>query len=221
MAFFQPTRARALSSRSESGFTLVEVALSIGIVAFAFVALLALLPAGNTAFRKSIDISVCGQIAQRVINDAQQAGFDAMVDTENADASDVDDEDYTFRYPDRKNPKGVLRYFDDQGREIIPTSEGNPTSVERQRIIYQVHTRIQPRAKVPRVRADRGTDVPSPEPMAQITVQVALNPGGAVDIPFSSAANPGKDPKRNLWDPTPAQAGIQIFTYAALVGRNE
>src|SRR4051812_37258891 len=59
MAFSQPSDL----SRQRSGFTLVEVTMAIGIVAFAFLALLALLPAGNVAFRRAIDLAVCGQIA--------------------------------------------------------------------------------------------------------------------------------------------------------------
>jgi hypothetical protein len=43
-----------------------------------------------------------------------------------------------------------------------------------------------------------------------------------VDLPFSSAnASDANDSTRNLWKPTDKQAGIEIITYSALVGRNE
>src|SRR4051812_25122874 len=45
----------AIPSRSRAGFSLVEVALAIGIVAFAFVALLGLIPTGLNTFRQAID----------------------------------------------------------------------------------------------------------------------------------------------------------------------
>ena len=45
----------ASPSRSRAGFSLVEVALAIGIVAFAFVALLGLIPTGLNTFRQAID----------------------------------------------------------------------------------------------------------------------------------------------------------------------
>jgi uncharacterized protein (TIGR02598 family) len=49
-------------SQSESrhrslGFSLIEVAISLGIVAFAFVALLGVMPSGLSSFRTAIDSS--------------------------------------------------------------------------------------------------------------------------------------------------------------------
>src|ERR1700742_1236811 len=61
------------------GFSLVEVVLALGIVAFAFVAILGLIPAGMSTFRQAINISVCSQIGQRVIGDAFQADYDTLL----------------------------------------------------------------------------------------------------------------------------------------------
>ena len=47
----------ALKLRSAQGFSLVEVALALGIVAFAFVSLFGLLPTGLGVFRSAIDTS--------------------------------------------------------------------------------------------------------------------------------------------------------------------
>ena len=44
-------------NRNHSGFSLVEVALAIGIIAFAFVSLFALMPTGLNTFRAAIDTS--------------------------------------------------------------------------------------------------------------------------------------------------------------------
>src|SRR5687767_4065395 len=66
------------------GFSLVEVVLAIGVVSFAFVAILGLVPAGMSQFRQAIDTAVCAQIAQRVIGDAQQTDFDLLIDWDKA-----------------------------------------------------------------------------------------------------------------------------------------
>lgn len=221
MAPSQPLSSRARSA-SSSGFTLVEVALAIGIVAFAFVTLLALVPAGSTAFRRAIDISTCGQIAQRVINDAQMADFEALVDAQELSGSEGPG--FTFRAP--RVTKSALRYFDDQGREIIPQSGDVPSKEQRIHVVYEVNTRIMPKAPIPvDKRMPQQTFVDpkhrARQPLAQVTVQIAHNPNG-IAIPFSSAdASDENEPMRNLWKPTPAQAGIEIITYSALVGRNE
>jgi uncharacterized protein (TIGR02598 family) len=211
---------------ADAGFTLVEVALAIGIVAFAFVALLALLPAGNTAFRRAIDVAVCGQISQRIINEAQQSDFRALIDikdstgrTRQQQAPDADG--FTFRAPKRSEP--AYRYFDDQGREVILRSGTTPTPEEKARIVYQVNTRIMTRAPVPRAPLPPGVNASiykTEQPLALVTVQVAQNPN-LIDIPLSTAPAAGEDPTRNLWVPTAKQSGIAIYTYAALVGRNE
>ena len=78
-----------------AAFTLVEVVLAIGIIAFAFVGLLALMPVGLTNFRHAIDISVGSQIIQRLVDEAQQTDYTTLVSTPVA-----------------------RRYFDDQGNEV-------------------------------------------------------------------------------------------------------
>ncbi|MDB6149060.1 MAG: hypothetical protein JWQ44_508, partial [Chthoniobacter sp.] len=50
-----PAFAASANPRSDGAFSLVEVTLALGIVAFAFVALFGLLPVGMTVFRQSID----------------------------------------------------------------------------------------------------------------------------------------------------------------------
>jgi uncharacterized protein (TIGR02598 family) len=50
-----PAFATSANPRSNGAFSLVEVTLALGIVAFAFVALFGLLPVGMTVFRQSID----------------------------------------------------------------------------------------------------------------------------------------------------------------------
>lgn len=73
----------------------MEVALAIGVIAFAFIAVFALLPVGLNTFRQSIDNSIGSQIVQRLFNEAQQTDFPVLIATPPA-----------------------RRYFDDQGNEL-------------------------------------------------------------------------------------------------------
>ena len=76
------------------GFSLIEMILAIGVVAFAFVALMGLLPVGLNTFGAALDTSVRSQIVQRFVSDAEQTDFDTL-----------------------QNQPAVLRYFDDEGSE--------------------------------------------------------------------------------------------------------
>ena len=58
-----------------AGFSLVEVVIAIGILSFAMVPLLGMLPTGLNTFRNSIDRSVSTQIAQQILNEARQTDF--------------------------------------------------------------------------------------------------------------------------------------------------
>ena len=99
--------------------------MAIGVVAFAFVALFGLLPTGLTTFRQAIDTSVGSQIAQRVINEAQQTDFTTLTTTTGTSTGT------SFTQP--------VRYFDDQGDQ---TSGPNGA-------IYEVNTRIAPATVLP------------------------------------------------------------------------
>lgn len=86
--------------RTPTAFSLVEVVLAIGIVSFAFVGLFGLLPAGLNVFRQAIDNSVGSQIVQRLVNEAQQTDFPALI-----------------------TAAPTKRYFDDQGNEVTSANE--------------------------------------------------------------------------------------------------
>ncbi|HYR59288.1 MAG TPA: hypothetical protein VEO95_11680, partial [Chthoniobacteraceae bacterium] len=92
----------------------MEIALAIGIIAFAFVALMSLLPAGLTTFRRALDISICTQIAQRIVSEAEQVDFDTITDAAKLPPAQ-DGRDYSFRMQrvSAGGGAGVLvRYFD-------------------------------------------------------------------------------------------------------------
>lgn len=193
----RPFRSASLRARA---FSLVEVVLAVGVVAFAFVAIMGLLPAGMTQFRQAIDTSVCAQIAQRVIMEAQQTDFDILTDSANIVSPTAGQ---TFQAPTKAN--GALRYFDEQGNEIPATGSTAPTNT-----IYQVNTRIMLMPTLP------GSDTPSSS-MTTVTVQVAFNPSTRV-IPLYAAS--GTDPNRNLFNTTGLN-GMPVKTYNAQVGRNK
>lgn len=121
--------------RDRRGFSLVEATLSVGLLSFAFIVLLGLLPAGLTVFREAMDTSVTAQIAQRVAADLQESDYFAL----RRQASLTDDETVSY---------GTLprRFFDDQGNEIPTAKDGKPSEYDRPRTLYEVHVRLAGRA---------------------------------------------------------------------------
>lgn len=85
----------AMKKKKPSGFSLIEVTLALGVVSFALVAVLGLIPVGMVAFRKAVDVSVGSQIVQQVVADFQQADFATLTQAQ----------------------APAYRYFDDQGVE--------------------------------------------------------------------------------------------------------
>ncbi len=98
-----------------------------------------------------------------------------------------------------------MRYFDEQGNEIVPVKEGTLSSREEMRVIYRAGTRIRPQAELPR---QEFSGTPN---LAQVTVQVAHSPGaGELEIEKHEGA------ARDLFKP---RAGVAVFTYSTLVAR--
>ena len=200
---------------NDPGFTLIEVAIAVGILAVALVALLGLLPGGMTTFRKAMDTSITAQIAQRILLDMQQADFDQIIDAPTGTASISPY--YTFTAPKRGTQQ--FRYFDEQGVELIPANNGSTLSASQKiALVYQVNIRVMPTASMP-AKADAVQ-----ESVALVTVQVARNPGNKAIPVYRSGSSDQKIPYRNLYDPTSdivKKRGIQIFTYSALIGKNQ
>jgi uncharacterized protein (TIGR02598 family) len=61
--------------RSTQAFSLIEVVLAIGVVSFAMVSILGLIPVGLTTFRNAMDLSVEAGIAQRLAGEVQRTDF--------------------------------------------------------------------------------------------------------------------------------------------------
>lgn len=195
----------------QRGFTLVEVAVAVAVLTIALVGLFSLMPSGISNFRRAMDTSVSAQIAQRILQDAQQSEFDQLVDRAHLPA-DLEKKGYcperfSFRAPAVHAPQ--WRYFDEQGTEIRPRSDkGKLSEEEKQAIVYQVNTRIRPRAELPTFGESGGQ-------VAQITVQIARNPGAMAKLPIVESSD---SPEHNLISPKTA---VPVFTYSALVGKNQ
>jgi uncharacterized protein (TIGR02598 family) len=176
------------------GFSLVEVAISLGIVTFSLTALLGIVPIGLAHFREAIDTTVSSQLAQRVITDAEQTDFDLLIASAESSTADF------FVLPER--------YFDEQGSEV----QGNdPQAAEK--TIYHVRVRgSQPGPANPSSSGGSFTSLPGeprfrPRGAAFLTVQVAWHPGLT---PIAV------DATRQLWK----SQGSAMSTYRAVITRN-
>ena len=197
-------RSTARDSKSTRGFSLVEVVLAIGVVAFAFIGIFALLPMGMSVSRASMEASVGSQIAQRVINDAQQSDFPELI--KDAGGNTITGANQTGRK--------AVRYFDDQGNEVLSTNLSLA--------IYHVNTRITPATAMPKTGTSNADNVN----LAVVTVQVASNPGNQQLALSTDASNAQDKPLRNLWtgaytsNPANTKA-VTCLTFPALVAKSK
>jgi uncharacterized protein (TIGR02598 family) len=189
------------------GFSLVETALALGIVAFALVTLMALLPIGLTAFRSAIDASVCSQIVQRIVADAEQSDFDVLLSSAESENGDF------MVLP--------MRFFDDQGTEVVPRNRSSPTAAEAQRMLYRVRVRASKpgNRQVESHSSERFTSLPgargqprfNPRDTTFLAIQIANDPIGR-ELATDDAL---------LWDTeAAARAGVPIVMQTAIVARN-
>jgi uncharacterized protein (TIGR02598 family) len=201
-----PPPTHRLRSQNRAGFSLVEVALALAIIAFGLVALMGLLPVGLAQFRDAMDTTIGAQIFQRVMGDVQQTDFDTLL------ASATERADGHYALP--------IRYFDDQGNEVKAQGTDGITAADAERILYHVRVRgSEPgAADVSRHRNENLTSLPSergkrfnPRDSTFVTVQVAKNPGSRA-IPLD---------ERWLWDARAAvRIGVPLRSYPAIVTRN-
>ena len=71
---------RPPAKRSDQGFSLVEISLALGIIAFAFIALLGLLPVGLQTFRQAIDTGNEARIMQSFMTKLEATEFSRIRD---------------------------------------------------------------------------------------------------------------------------------------------
>ena len=79
----------AFARSRQAGFSLVEISLAIGIIAFAFVGLIGLLPVGLTTFRHAIDTSNEARIVQSFTSKLMATEFTQIPKLSYEEAKDV------------------------------------------------------------------------------------------------------------------------------------
>ena len=105
-------------ARSTAAFSLVEMTVAIGIVAFAFLGVFGLIPFGLNTFHQAINFSVGSNIAGKVIREAQQTDFSTLINNNSV----------TFQQ------SSTPRFFDEQGNELTTSAKA----------VYLVNTCITP-----------------------------------------------------------------------------
>jgi uncharacterized protein (TIGR02598 family) len=190
-------RSRTSAVFHPAAFSLVELALALGIVSFAFIGIFGLIPTGLNTFHQAMDASIGSQIAQRVITDVQQTDFNLLVSSGSA-------QPFTYQWSlynrtTSTSVKSYTRYFDNQGNEVVPVDSSSLQLQEKQKIIYWVNTLVTPATTMP-----TGANYAS---LATVTIQVANNPGNQTLL---------TDSNTHLW----TNGLLPISTYSALVARN-
>ncbi len=200
MTPFRPTPdlvfARPCANRSRGGFSLIEVVMAIGVVAFALVAIIGLLPAGMSVYRNAAANSAATQIFEKVLADARQTDFSVLIYQGAGQPNSAATSGRAFREP-------KLRYFDEAGEEVVPRSGGALSAEEQAKVIYHVNTRIVTNTKVP---ADKAGHVG--QYLATLTVQIANNPSNRA-LAFDG---------EHLFVPGP---GLQIKTLSSQIAKND
>ena len=114
-----PSTLVSNSRRKEAGFSLVEVSLAIGIIAFAFVALFGLLPTGMNVMRASMDIANETWIMQNLNSMVQVTPWKSIVEPGSGFQSEV-------------------YYFDEEGRLVDTKSKPSQGTGDAERRLYAV-----------------------------------------------------------------------------------
>lgn len=187
---------RPLPRKRRGGFSLIEVALAIAVVAVALLAVIGLLPAGMSLYSQSAMTSASAQIFERVFADARQADFSKLVYPASPQPELVIPQ--TFREP-------KLRYFDAQGDEIIPAGM-TLSNEENAKVIYHVNTRILTNATLP-VNSNARY-------LATVTVEIVENPGNR-PLSFSGAAD-----RKDLFDLNSIK-GMKMKALSMQIAKND
>ena len=138
-----------------AGFSLVEVALALGIIAIAFTAILGTWPSGQEHLQKATDMTMASQVAQRVAAEVKQAAYPDVL---------------TLAGISGTVQAGSLprRYFSDAGREVM---EGDATRA------YEVLTRVLHREQLPVQSADGAARMDAQGQLV-LTIEVTVSAPG-------------------------------------------
>jgi uncharacterized protein (TIGR02598 family) len=148
---------------------LIEIALTLGVLSFGFLATFGLIPVGMGTYRQAMDTSIGSQIVQRVLNDAKQTDFNTLISSGTSSTPS-------------------FRYFDNQGDEVTPIP---PSTVVPVTAVYEVNTRITGSTTVPMSSGTTSSTNTFPT-LATVTVQITNNPGHQT---LTMAGNLWNDPR--------------------------
>jgi type II secretory pathway pseudopilin PulG len=121
-----------------TAFSLIEVVLALGVVAFAFVALLGMLPVGLNAFNNSIDSTMETQMAQSVMSQLRQAKFSQLY----AQYNDAEAGQNT-------TPSGAPSFFKPYNQPFLPPEPGYYYDSEGNAAVSSGTTVVNPVASTP------------------------------------------------------------------------
>lgn len=127
--------------------------IAIGIVSFAFISIIGLIPWGLSNMKGSVQTTVMSMIAQKMINDAAQTDFDVLASNASAGSSlglSLSSVTSTIS----------TNFFDDQGNQLT-----NPLNS-----IYWAKLDVTPSTTMPGAPANTN--------LALVTITVAYNPSG-------------------------------------------
>jgi uncharacterized protein (TIGR02598 family) len=136
------------------GFSLVEVALALGVVALAFVGLLALLMPAQQQLKTAMDTTTAAQIARTVVSDMEAAGLGEMLHLTALDSADA-----------QRMATLPGRFFTSAGREVAEDDSDR---------VYQVNMRVLRDDQIPGAGSREGV-----RGCAVLTVEVVAAPAGA------------------------------------------
>ena len=197
--------------RRKAAFSLVEIALAIAIVAFAFLALIGVVPSGLGTFRAAMNTHTAAEIYRRLAAEVQETDFDTLLD---AKVSVGGFQEQFYQLP--------LRYFDEQGEEVDVANPATLTSTEQARVVYTARIRGSlpghpdpQRHSVAHFTSLPGLNAPrfNPREATYLTVEIALTRGRDVSA--------WVDPATLLLNSAEAaKAGVSVKTYSVLLTRN-
>ncbi len=202
--------------------------LAIGVVAVAFLSIFSLLPAGLGLFREAMDTSISAQVAQRLVSEAEQSDFDALVPGDDNPIDGVTKGGSAGQFYALP-----LRYFDDQGTELglgdgtnlIPTL----TDAEKLRVVYTA--RIRGSLPGPADPSEDSSESYASLPgntLAESQTPTRFNPRFVTFLTIQVVKNPGRPDldsaiDRDAFLITPALArakNLVVKTFPAIVARN-
>lgn len=147
---------RRAAQKSRAGFTLIETALALGIVAFALVPLVGLLPVGIQVSKSASDLTIAAQIAQRLTGMVQQ----------------TDDASSALR--DGSSALMTSYYaFDNEGQPVTATTPANPTTPAA----APVYSAAVLRFIAANSAAASMTDAPKGPGAVTVLIQIVSDPG--------------------------------------------